>query len=80
MLEKEYDKKVISSLINLYKEIENEINLLGEDSVKEHSPGLIQRKETIRGIIVKYAQIYCKGYANAERMSMNEIEEIIRKR
>lgn len=76
MMENEYDKKILTFLIDTYKQLESEINLMGIDTAKEHSPGLLQRQITVENFITKYAQIYCKGYAYADYMSIDDLEDI----
>ena len=56
--------------------LESEINLMGIDTAKEHSPGLLQRQITVENFITKYAQIYCKGYAYSDYMSIDDLEDI----
>lgn len=75
MTEQEFDKKMMNTLIQLYKEVDNEISSLGENIVMEHSPGLINRREKLEDYITNYAQHYFPGLAYAERMEISEIEE-----
>ena len=76
MMEQEYDKKILTFLIDTYKQLENEINSIGRDTVREHSPGLIQRQITVKKLIIEYAQMYCKGYGYADYMSIDDLEDI----
>lgn len=76
MMENEYDKKILTFLIDTYKQLESEINLMGIDTAKEHSPGLLQRQITVENFITKYAQIYCKGYAYSDYMSIDDLDDI----
>lgn len=76
MMEQEYDKKILTFLIDTYKQLENEINSIGRDIVMEHSPGLIQRQLTVKKLIIEYAQMYCKNYAYADYMSIDDLEDI----
>ena len=75
MTEQEFDKKVMNGLIELYKDLDKEINSLEENVVMEHCPGLISRREKLEDYITNYAQHYFPGLAYAERMEISEIEE-----
>ena len=76
MMEQEYDKKILTFLIETYRQLEGEIRLIGRDNVRLHSPGLIQRQATVKKLINEYAQVYCKGYAYADYMSIDDLEDI----
>lgn len=75
MNEKEFDTKVMKSLISLYNEINEQIESFGEKTIHEHSPELINRRNKISDFITNYAQLYFKGLAYADHMKISEIEQ-----
>lgn len=77
-MEKKFDAKVITTMAGLYKEMDELINSLGLDVVREHSPELESRTRSLKGYINDYAQRYCKGLAYAEKMDVSEIEETVK--
>lgn len=77
MTEKEFDIGVIKALIELYKEVELEIQSLGEDVLREHDPAILERKTKIKKYICDYVQSFLPGYAYASHMDISEIEEDI---
>ena len=54
MTEKDFDKLTMETMINLYNTIDEQIKLLGEDIVRQHTPGLISRREEIKEYIRNY--------------------------
>lgn len=77
MTEKEFDIGVIKALIELYKEVELEIQSLGEDVLREYSPAIMERRTKIKNYIRDYAQTFIPGYAYANHMDISEMEEDI---
>ena len=76
-MEKRLDLKVMQTLIGLYKEIAEQINIHGEETIRMHSPELIERRDILESYVVNYAQHFYKGLAYAEHMDISEIEEAI---
>ena len=79
-MEEKFDAKVITTIAGLYKEMDELINSLGLDIVREHSPELEQRANSLKSYINDYAQRYCKGLAYAEKMDVSEIEETVKEK
>ena len=77
MTERDFDIGVIKALIELYKEVEFEIQSLGEDVLKEHAPAILERKTKIKKYICDYVQSFIPDYAYASRMDVSEIEQSI---
>jgi len=77
MTEKDFDKLTLETMINLYNTIDEQIKLLGEDVVRQHTPGLISRREVIEGQIKHYAALYIEGMAYSNHMSVEEISRTL---
>ena len=77
MTEKDYDKLTLETMINLYSKINEDIKLLGEDIARIHAPGLISRREVLKGYIRNYAALYLEGMAYSDHMSIEEISQTI---
>ena len=77
MSEQEFDIGVIKALIELYKEVEFEIQSLGEDVLKEHAPAILGRKTKIEKYICDYVQSFIPGYAYASHIDVSDIEQSI---
>lgn len=77
MNEKEFDKKVMETLISLHDEADEQVTIFGEETICEHSPEILNRRDKLKGFIVNYAQHYFEGLAYAEHMSVSEIAETI---
>lgn len=80
MLEKNYDDKIILFLVDVYKEIDEQINLAGCEVVAEHTPGLIERRTKVRKYLENYCQLFVKGMAYADNLSPEEIGEYVTER
>lgn len=79
-MEKEFDEQVLMALINLYNDINGQIESFGEEVIAEHSPGILPRRDKIKDYIVNYAQVYIKGLAFAENMRVSDIETYLTSR
>lgn len=77
MTEKDFDKLTLETMINLYNTIDEQIKLLGEDVVRQHTPGLISRRSEIKEYITNYASLYIEVLAYSNHMSVEEIATYI---
>ena len=77
MTEKDFDKLTMETMINLYNTIDEQIKLLEEDIVRQHTPGLISRREEIKEYIRNYASLHIEGLAYSNHMSVEEIASYI---
>lgn len=77
MTEKEFDLKVMESLIALNRLVDNEIEEMGIDMAEAFMPELCARSKKIKGFLVNYGQHYFKGLAYAEYMNVDEIESVV---
>ena len=77
MTEKDFDKLTLETMINLYNTIDEQIKLLGEDVVRQHTPGLISRRSEIKEYITNYASLYIEGMAYSNHMSVEEISRTL---
>lgn len=77
MTEKDFDKLTMETMINLYNTIDEQIKLLGEDIVRQHTPGLISRRDEIKSYIRNYAMLHFEGMAYCDHMSVEEISQTL---
>lgn len=71
-----YDKQLMETLIGLYNEIDEQIRIAGEDTIREHDPEMFLKRGTIKGFITHYAQRFCH-LTLADEMSVSEIAEFV---
>lgn len=69
----EFDNNYLEQLEKSYNDINEEIESLGVDEVKEHSPLLLTRRTLIANSIVSYAQHFIVGLANADNLKVEDI-------
>ena len=77
MSEKELDVGILKSLIELYREVDLEIQSFGEEALRKISPSIIERKDKLRKYIVDYVKSYFPEYVSENYMDVLVIEEKI---